>query len=97
MTGLCLTIASIGFACPADDAVSPELQRWLQPQEWVRDRTEPVLALGRAGEFDAMHIFAPCVARDTDQFRLWYCGSRGKVAARSATGTLSGLPSTSTA
>ncbi len=62
--------------------VPPELQRWLEPQVWVRDSAEPVVSLGRPGEFDDTHIFAPCVQRDAEQFRLWYCGSRGKVEER---------------
>jgi dienelactone hydrolase/predicted GH43/DUF377 family glycosyl hydrolase len=67
----------------ADEAQVPrELQRWLSPQEWVRDRNEPVIRLGGSAEFDAQHVFAPCVVRDSEQFRLWYCGSRGTVAER---------------
>ena len=54
-----------------------ELKRWLQPQNWQRDRDRPVLSLGKPGDFDDTHIFAPAVARDGDRFLLWYCGSQG--------------------
>lgn len=67
----------------AQDAQPPaRLQRWLQPQSWVRDSDQPVVRIGEAGEFDDTHIFAPCVQRVGDEHWLWYCGSRGKVAER---------------
>src|SRR5437899_1393521 len=55
-----------------------ELSRWLQPQEWVRDAEGPIVALGKEGEFDDRHIFAPTVAEEEGKFWMWYCGSRGK-------------------
>ena len=82
---LCVVVMLAGAIAEAraDDAKWPaELQRWLQPQEWVRDSEQPVVSLGKPGEFDDTHIFAPCVQRDGDLFRLWYCGSRGKVSQR---------------
>lgn len=60
-------------------AVERELEKWLGPQEWVRDTEGPVISLGAEGSFDDQHIFAPCVAREGDKFWLWYCGSRGTV------------------
>jgi hypothetical protein len=57
--------------------VPRELEPWLAPQKWNRDTDGPVLSLGKQGEFDDTHIFAPMVAHDGDQFLLWYCGSRG--------------------
>lgn len=66
--------------CSRADAQTPsDLTPWLQEQSWVRDRNEPVLRLGESGDFDDMHLFAPCVVADAGQFKLWYCGSRGKV------------------
>jgi predicted GH43/DUF377 family glycosyl hydrolase len=56
--------------------------RWLVPQHWVKQRSKPVIALGKAGEFDDMHIFAPCVGKEDGRYYLWYCGSRGTVAER---------------
>jgi predicted GH43/DUF377 family glycosyl hydrolase len=68
-------------AC-AEERIPPELQRWLAPQTWTRDGDQPVIALGPSGAFDDTHLFAPCVQRDGDDHRLWYCGSRGTVAER---------------
>ena len=76
-----LTVA-IGEAHADETQLPARLQRWLQPQEWVRDSDQPVLSLGKAGAFDDTHIFAPCIQQDGDLFRLWYCGSRGKVSQR---------------
>ena len=57
-------------------------QVWMQPQQWIRDSDQPCISLGNPGEFDDMHIFAPCVAFEDGQFYMWYCGSRGSVAHR---------------
>lgn len=57
--------------------VPEKLQKWLGPQTWTRDVEGPILSLGKAGEFDDTHIFAPMVVRDEKQFRLYYCGSQG--------------------
>src|SRR5688572_3104856 len=54
-----------------------ELARWFGPQTWEKDTEGPVLSLGADGQFDDRHIFAPAVAREDDQFLLWYSGSRG--------------------
>ena len=62
---------------PADEQLSEKLNPWLQPQEWKRDLNGPVLSLGKSGEFDDTHIFAPMVAKDKGRFLLWYCGSQG--------------------
>ncbi len=62
--------------------VPPELDRWLQPQDWRRDTDGPVLSLGAAGDFDDTHIFAPCVVKLDDGYRLWYSGSTGAVEER---------------
>ena len=61
----------------AAEQIPRELKRWLLPQEWQRDAEGPVLSLGKPGQFDDTHIFAPTVARDNGQFLLWYCGSQG--------------------
>jgi predicted GH43/DUF377 family glycosyl hydrolase len=68
-------VPSVGQAEPPD----AELQRWLAPQQWVRDTDGPVLSLGTAGSFDDQHMFAPCVSRTEGKYLLWYCGSRGTV------------------
>ena len=65
----------------SDQPVS--LQRWLnQPQSWLRDTAGPVVSLGKSGQFDDTHLFAPSVAYHDSHFLLWYCGSRGTVAER---------------
>jgi predicted GH43/DUF377 family glycosyl hydrolase len=83
-TGLVLALLAAPAAdCPAQGSRVPaELQRWLQPQSWERNGNGPVLGLGAPGEFDDMHLFAPCVRHEDDRFWLWYSGSRGKVAER---------------
>lgn len=74
------------FALPAvqtyGDDISPKLKRWLKPQSWKRDVTQPIVSLGKPGEFDDRHLFAPCVALEKGRYRLWYSGSRGVVAKR---------------
>jgi predicted GH43/DUF377 family glycosyl hydrolase len=42
----------------------------------------PALALGNPGAWDDTHIFAPCVALEDGEYRMWYCGSSGSVEAR---------------
>lgn len=64
------------------EPVPPQLMRWLGPQNWVRDTDGPVISLGLPGEFDDTHIFAPCVALEDGHFRMWFCGSTGRVAER---------------
>src|SRR5437773_271065 len=55
----------------------PQLARWLGPQNWQRDTEGPIVSLGKSGQFDDMHIFAPTVAEENGRFSLWYSGSRG--------------------
>jgi hypothetical protein len=62
---------------PAVAQIPQELQLWLGPQNWRRDVEGPVVSLGKSGDFDDTHIFAPMVARDKGRFLLWYCGSQG--------------------
>ncbi len=63
--------------------VPAELRPWLEsPQDWKRDTDGPIVSLGEEGTFDDTHIFAPMVAHDQGGYRLWYCGSSGRVANR---------------
>jgi predicted GH43/DUF377 family glycosyl hydrolase len=78
----CVIVSTVWFHSLVADEVDPELQRWLAPQEWVRDTEGPVISLGAEGTFDDQHIFAPCVAREGGRFSLWYCGSQGTVVDR---------------
>ena len=57
-------------------------QMWMKRQPWIRDRDKPCLSLGERGDFDDMHMFAPCVAFEDGLFRMWYCGATGDVAGR---------------
>jgi len=75
-----LSVAALSLQ--ADDAVPPELQRWLVPQSWVRDTDGPIVSLGESGAFDDTHVFAPCVAHENGRFMLWYSGSPGSVSQR---------------
>ncbi len=65
------------FVSSAAAQVPDQLKRWLGPQDWKRDVDGPILSLGKSGEFDDTHIFAPMVATDNGRFLLWYCGSQG--------------------
>jgi predicted GH43/DUF377 family glycosyl hydrolase len=81
---LSLLVALMAHLAVVPSAVRAEppdadLQRWLVPQQWVRDTDGPVVSLGSEGSFDDQHIFAPCVGRLEGKFLLWYCGSRGTV------------------
>lgn len=81
----CLLPAILAFVaapCPGDEKVPLELRRWLTAQKWQRDTNGPIVSLGKRGDVDDTHIFAPAVAREKDQFMLWYCGSRGTVIER---------------
>ncbi len=69
-------------ASNAQERIPFELHRWLQPQSWMREGDQPVVSLGQPGEFDDTHIFAPCGQQENELFRLWYCGSRGRVEER---------------
>ena len=50
-------------------------------QNWRRD-DGPCIGLGETGDFDDMHLFAPCVAYENGIYSMWYSGSQGTVAGR---------------
>ena len=84
-----VVIAGIGatwfFGDSVPRAATPAAQpgdKWLGPQSWKKVKSGPVIALGKEGAFDDMHVFAPTVVREESQYRLWYPGSRGTVAGR---------------
>lgn len=65
-------------ACKATAAEpSLELASWLSPQSWQRDAEGPIISLGKEGDFDDQHLFAPAVAHEGGRFHIWYSGSRG--------------------
>jgi predicted GH43/DUF377 family glycosyl hydrolase len=74
-----ILLALLSLAAARLPAAEPPaaLARWLAPQDWEKDTEGPIVSLGAAGEFDDMHIFAPAVAEEGGEFRMWYCGSRG--------------------
>jgi hypothetical protein len=80
------TLVCCGLAIPqfarADDPVPRAIQKWLRPQSWLRDTEGPVVQLGKSGEFDDTHLFAPCVGRVDGLYLLWYSGSTGSVGER---------------
>lgn len=52
------------------------------PVEWYRPTERPCLSLGDEGAFDSKHLFAPCVYRWENEFRMLYCGSPAEPATR---------------
>ncbi len=84
IAGGILALLVLLFASPLAQAQVPrELLPWLEsPQAWQRDTNGPVLSLGKKGQFDDDHIFAPMVALENGRFTLWHCGSTGTVAER---------------
>ncbi|MGD9646300.1 MAG: hypothetical protein AB7U73_11365 [Pirellulales bacterium] len=74
--GLAIGLIVLGSVAGAAEPPA-ELAGWLRPQAWERDVEGPIVSLGQRGDFDDMHIFAPAVALESDEFRMWYCGSRG--------------------
>lgn len=78
---VCLTLMAASRECRAE--APTQLRSWLDTvQNWQRDTDGPVVSLGKTGEFDDTHIFAPAVAFKDGQYSLWYCGSTGRVAER---------------
>ena len=80
---LAMWMGLLCHCCAAQAADVPgALRPWLGPQRWERDTEGPVIALGRPGDFDDTHVFAPCVALEQNRYSLWYCGSPGTVSER---------------
>ena len=76
-------IASLLLVAPAVGQSLPEkVARWLTPQQWTKQRNKPVVSLGKTGDFDDTHIFAPFVGKEGGHYFLWYPGSHGAVADR---------------
>src|SRR5256885_11756197 len=75
--GALLLLGLAWAAQPAKQgATDPAFARWLQPQDWRRDRDQPALGLGDQGAFDDQHIFAPHVVRQDGEFWMYYSGSQ---------------------
>jgi hypothetical protein len=72
-------IVLVASRLASGDEVPAELQRWFGQQDWQRDKDGPVLSLGKPGDFDDTHLFAPTVAFKDGKYWMWYCGSRGNA------------------
>jgi predicted GH43/DUF377 family glycosyl hydrolase len=79
--------SALGLALSIQCQTVPGPDRWLQPQDWVRDSETPALSLGEKGSFDDQHIFAPHVIWMDGEFWMYYCGSQRCV----DTGTYKGV------
>lgn len=77
-----LIVMTAVSASRAEETIPEAVQAWLTPQHWQRDTEGPVISLGEQGSFDDTHLFAPSVALEDGEYRLWYCGSRGAVKER---------------
>lgn len=79
---ICLLLFT-GNGNPLRAEVPAAVQSWLQTrQDWRRDTTGPIVSLSPPRAFDDTHIFAPLVAFENGQYRLWYCGSTASVQQR---------------
>lgn len=56
-----------------------KLEKWLGPQNWIRDTADPVLELGESGSFDDTHIMAPLVKKIDGKYLMFYVGSSGSA------------------
>ena len=41
---------------------------------WIKSQNNPILSLGRAGEFDSQNIFAPAIVKERGKYFLFYAG-----------------------
>lgn len=78
---LCFLAMSTASLFAQEDAPSA-FQKWLQPQNWKRDRDQPVFTIGEKGSFDSQHIIAPNVIFENGEYWMYYCGSPNDVIAQ---------------
>ena len=69
-----VALASAQVSAEIPPAVTP----WLAPPNLAAGRRWPIISLGREGDFDDRHIFAPAVVEEEGRFWMWYPGTRGK-------------------
>lgn len=67
---LALPVAT-GAQTPGDAA---KTQAARTADVWVKHPNNPMLSLGKAGEFDHHNIFGPSVVKDGGKYFLFYCG-----------------------
>lgn len=80
--GALIAFSSCPWCLSGDNDVPEKLRPWLGEQTWRRDVEGPILSLGKPGEFDDQHIFAPAVIEEGGEFKLMYSGSQGDPANR---------------
>lgn len=68
----CATLAALtGVAIAADPAApSPSVAS----SGWVKSPKNPMLSLGKEGDFDSQNLFGPAVAKEGGKYFLFYCG-----------------------
>jgi sucrose-6-phosphate hydrolase SacC (GH32 family) len=74
---LAMVMVAVGLASASRGEVPEDVAKWLGPQDWERDVDQPVLSLGKQGEFDDTHLLGPKVVKQGELYRMWYCGSQG--------------------
>lgn len=78
---LCASLV-VSLCLGGENEIPERLRPWLGEQTWKRDVEGPILSLGKSGEFDDQHIFAPAVIEEGDEFKLFYSGSQGNPSNR---------------
>jgi len=67
-TSMAAGISGIIAATPTNDFGGSGDKRW------VKSPVNPILSLGRAGEFDAQNVFAPAIVKEDGRYFLFYSG-----------------------
>ncbi|OAI56550.1 hypothetical protein AYO49_00675 [Verrucomicrobiaceae bacterium SCGC AG-212-N21] len=44
------------------------------PAGWIKSAKNPMLSLGKEGDFDSQNLFGPCVAKEGGKYFMFYCG-----------------------
>ena len=50
------------------------IQASTHADEWIKSPQNPLLSLGKEGDFDSQNIFAPCVVKDGGKYFMFYAG-----------------------
>jgi predicted GH43/DUF377 family glycosyl hydrolase len=68
----CATIGALDCTVIAADVAPPSPS--MASSGWVKSSKNPMLSLGKPGEFDSQNIFGPCVTKDGGKYFMFYCG-----------------------
>jgi hypothetical protein len=68
----CVTFGVLNGAVNAADPAAPSPST--APSGWVKSPKNPMLSLGKDGDFDSQNLFGPCVVRDGGKYFMFYCG-----------------------